>query len=57
MRAFARQRDRAIVRRDLAGDQAQQRRLARAVAADQADLVAGRDRGRRVVEDQPPSMR
>ena len=32
-------------------DQAQQRRLAGAVAADEADLVAGRDCGRRPLED------
>ena len=39
---------------DLAGDQPQQRRLAGAVAADEADLVTGRQRRRRRIEDEPP---
>ena len=43
--------DGAVVGRQLAGDQAQQRGLARAVAADEADLVAGGNAHRRLVEE------
>ncbi len=50
----ARHGDRAHVGRKLAGDDLQERRLAGAVAADEADLVAGRDAGRRAFEDRPP---
>ena len=42
----------AIVRHDLAGEQAQQRRLARAIAADQRDPLAGLDRQLDIVEQQ-----
>ena len=45
MRARAGQRDRAVLRRDIAGDRAKQRRLAGAVAADQADARAVRHAG------------
>ena len=39
-----------VVGRDLADDEAEQRRLARAVAPDEADPGAGRQRDGRVVE-------
>ena len=48
---IARDRDGAVVGRDFALQQAQQRRLAGAVAPDEADLVAGRDCGRCPLED------
>ena len=44
-------RDGAVVGRDFTLQQAQQRRLAGAVAPDEADLVAGRDCGRCPLED------
>ena len=50
----ARHVDAAVVGMDLARDQAQQRGLARAVAADEADLVPGRDAGRGLVEEDAP---
>ncbi len=50
----ARDVDAAAVGMDLAGDQAQQRGLARAVAADESDLVAGRNAGRGLVEEDAP---
>ena len=49
----ARHGDRAHVGREVAGDDLQQRRLAGAVAADEADLVAGRNARGRPVEDRP----
>ena len=45
-------RDRAAFPADFAADQAEQRRLARAVAPDQADVRAGRQRRRRLVDQQ-----
>ena len=45
-------RDRAALGRDLACDQAEQRGLAGAVAADQADMRAGRQRHARPVDQQ-----
>ena len=47
----ARDVDGAVVGRKLAGDQAQQRGLARAVAADEADLVARGNAHGRLVEE------
>ena len=46
-------RDSAIVRGELASDQLEKRRLAGAVAADQSDLVPGRNSSRGNVEDRP----
>ena len=46
--------DAAVVGLQLARDQAQQRGLARAVAADEADLVPRRNAGRGLVEDDAP---
>ena len=46
--------DAAVVGLQLAGDQAQQRGLARAVAADEADLVPRRNARRGLVEDDAP---
>src|SRR6476661_1499696 len=40
----------ALLRRDLAGDDAKERRLAGAVAADEPDMGAGRQRDRGMVE-------
>ena len=48
------QADAAVVRVQLAGDQAQQRGLARTVAADEADLVPGRNTDRGLVENRAP---
>ena len=50
----ARHVDAAVIGRQLAGDQAQQRGLARAVAPDEADLVARRNAGRGLVEENAP---
>ena len=50
----ARHRDRSAFGRELARDELQQRRLARAVAADEADLVPVGDRGGSRLEDRPP---
>src|SRR5690606_27727449 len=47
----ARHRDRAVVGRDVAGDDLQKRRLARAVASDETHLVARGDAGGRRLED------
>jgi hypothetical protein len=43
----------ATVRRDFAVDEPQQRRLARAVASDQTDLMALWNSRRRTIEDRP----
>ena len=48
------QRDAAAFGIELALDRLEQRRLARAVAADQPDLVPGRDEGRSMVNDEAP---
>ncbi len=50
----ARQVDAAVVGLQLARDQAQQRGLAGAVAADESDLVPGGDAGRGLVEEDTP---
>jgi hypothetical protein len=46
--------DAAVIGRDLARDQAQERRLARAVAANKPNLVALGNACRRVFEERPP---
>src|SRR6185369_10024333 len=52
----ARHVDAAVVGIYLADDRLHQRGLARAVAADQADARAGRQRGARAVEDRAPAQ-
>ena len=47
------QRDAAAFRKKLAGDQPEQRRLARPVAPDEPDMRARRQRDGRLVDDQP----
>jgi hypothetical protein len=49
--------DRARVRRQLAEQQAQERRLARAVRADEPHAVAAHDRGREVAHDRAVAVR